>query len=200
MSVDNSHIRVLALKKAEMSDEIIVRLVEQDGEAAPHVRVKFAAPIAAAREVNGQEQPIGPATLDDGSSRNVVHALRAAHICICGLVRRLQSFAPCNRSLSRLPTIWRRPRMTTRNRSAGLRQQRRCAAGGDAAVVTGIQWGRISPGVGCHRDARRRDCARSIHRSCRAATSTACTCWPPQTDGDQNGCIPGRETLHRTDH
>ena len=38
MSVDNPHIRVLALKKAELSDEIIVRLVEQDGEAAPHVR------------------------------------------------------------------------------------------------------------------------------------------------------------------
>jgi alpha-mannosidase len=66
MSVDDSHIRVLALKKAELSDEIIVRLVEQVGEVAPHVRIKFAGPIEAAREVNGQEQPIGPATLHDG--------------------------------------------------------------------------------------------------------------------------------------
>ena len=49
-----------------MSDEIILRMVELDGEAAPHVTVKFAAPIAAAREVNGQEQPVGPATLEDG--------------------------------------------------------------------------------------------------------------------------------------
>ena len=67
LSIDNPHIRVLALKKAEMTDEIILRLVEQDGEAAPHVRVKFAAPIAAAREVNGQEEPLGPATLADGA-------------------------------------------------------------------------------------------------------------------------------------
>ncbi len=66
LSIDNPHIRVLALKKAEMTDEIILRLVEQDGEAAPHVRVKFAAPIAAAREVNGQEERVGPATLENG--------------------------------------------------------------------------------------------------------------------------------------
>lgn len=66
MSVDNPHVRVLALKKAENSDETIVRLVELDGEAAPHVKIKFAGPIAAAREVNGQEQPVGPATVTDG--------------------------------------------------------------------------------------------------------------------------------------
>ena len=35
MNIDNPHIRVLALKKAEMSDEIILRMVELDGEAAP---------------------------------------------------------------------------------------------------------------------------------------------------------------------
>jgi alpha-mannosidase len=67
MNVDNPRIRVLALKKAELSNEIVVRLVEQDGEAAPHVRIKFAAPIASAREVNGQEQPVGAATVHDGS-------------------------------------------------------------------------------------------------------------------------------------
>jgi alpha-mannosidase len=67
MTVDNPRIRVLALKKAELSNEIIVRFVEQDGEAAPHVRIKFAAPIVAAREVNGQEQPVGAATVHDGN-------------------------------------------------------------------------------------------------------------------------------------
>ena len=30
-------------------------------------RVSFAAPITAAREVNGQEQPVGPATVTDGA-------------------------------------------------------------------------------------------------------------------------------------
>jgi alpha-mannosidase len=65
--VDNPHVRILALKKAETSDETILRMVELDGEAAPHVAVKFAGPIAAAREVNGQELPVGPATLNDGA-------------------------------------------------------------------------------------------------------------------------------------
>jgi alpha-mannosidase len=65
-TVDNPRVRVLALKKAEMSDEFIVRLVELDGKAAPHVRVKFAGPIAEAREVNGQELTLGPATLVNG--------------------------------------------------------------------------------------------------------------------------------------
>ncbi len=67
LGVDNPNIRVLALKKAELSDEVIVRLVELDGKATPQVRVKFAGPIQAAREVNGQELPVGPATVVDGA-------------------------------------------------------------------------------------------------------------------------------------
>ena len=54
--ISNPRIRVLALKKAENSDETIVRLVELDGKPAPGVRINFASPIASAREVNGQEQ------------------------------------------------------------------------------------------------------------------------------------------------
>jgi len=67
MHADNSRVRALALKKAEQSDEVIVRLVELDGKPAPRVRVAFAAPIVAAREVNGQEMPIGKATLSKGA-------------------------------------------------------------------------------------------------------------------------------------
>jgi alpha-mannosidase len=67
LQVSNARIRVLALKKAEQSDEIIVRLVELDGKPQENVRVSFAAPISAAREVNGQEQPVGPATVADGA-------------------------------------------------------------------------------------------------------------------------------------
>ena len=66
VNVSDPHIRILALKKAEMSDEVILRMVELDGKPAPAVSVKFAGPIAAAREVNGQEQPVGPATVDGG--------------------------------------------------------------------------------------------------------------------------------------
>src|SRR6185369_4203473 len=58
LRVSNSRVRVLAVKKAELSDEIIVRLVELDGKPQPGVKVRFAAPIIQAREVNGQEQPV----------------------------------------------------------------------------------------------------------------------------------------------
>jgi alpha-mannosidase len=67
LRISNPALRVLALKKAEQSDEVIVRLVETNGIPADNVRVSFAAPLTAAREVNGQEQPVGPATIAAGS-------------------------------------------------------------------------------------------------------------------------------------
>jgi alpha-mannosidase len=67
LKVSNPRIRVLAVKKAELSDEVIVRLVELDGKPQSDVKVSFAAPIASAREVNGQEQPVGSATVSDGA-------------------------------------------------------------------------------------------------------------------------------------
>lgn len=66
LSVNNSRVRVLALKKAEESDEVIVRLVELDGQPQPNVRLTFGAPIISAREVNGQELPLGKATVMKG--------------------------------------------------------------------------------------------------------------------------------------
>jgi len=67
LKVSNPRMRLLALKRAEQSHEIIVRLVELDGRPQKDVRVSFAVPISTAREVNGQEQPVGPATVADGS-------------------------------------------------------------------------------------------------------------------------------------
>ena len=67
LSIDNPGIRVLALKKSELSDEMIVRLVELDGRATDKVRVKFAGPLDSAREVNGQELPLGSASVVDGA-------------------------------------------------------------------------------------------------------------------------------------
>ena len=61
------NVRVLALKKAENSDEVIVRLVETRGVPSNTVHVTFAAPVTAAREVNGQEQPVGPAAVAGGA-------------------------------------------------------------------------------------------------------------------------------------
>jgi alpha-mannosidase len=67
LKISNPRIRLLALKQAELSDEIIVRLVELDGQPRSGVRISFHAPIASAREVNGQEQPVGPAMIDAGA-------------------------------------------------------------------------------------------------------------------------------------
>jgi alpha-mannosidase len=66
VSIDNPRIRILALKKSETSDELILRMVELDGHDAPSVKVRFAGPIVSAREVNGQELPVGPATVASG--------------------------------------------------------------------------------------------------------------------------------------
>jgi alpha-mannosidase len=66
LRLNNDRVRVLALKKAEESDEVIVRIVELDGRGAPDVRMSFAAPVIAAREVNGQELPLGDAKIIKG--------------------------------------------------------------------------------------------------------------------------------------
>ncbi|HKN84442.1 MAG TPA: glycoside hydrolase family 38 C-terminal domain-containing protein, partial [Pyrinomonadaceae bacterium] len=66
LRLSDSRIRVLALKKAEDTDEVIVRIVELDGRAAPEVRIRFAGFVTAAREVNGQELPLGSATVHKG--------------------------------------------------------------------------------------------------------------------------------------
>jgi alpha-mannosidase len=67
LNVSNSRVRVLATKKAEQGDDVIVRLVELDGKPAQNVRIGFAAPVVSAREVDGQEQPVGNATVTGGS-------------------------------------------------------------------------------------------------------------------------------------
>ena len=65
-SVSTAQVSVEALKKAEDSSEVIVRVNELSGQAAPGVRLSLAAPIVAAREVDGQERPLGPATVEGG--------------------------------------------------------------------------------------------------------------------------------------
>jgi alpha-mannosidase len=64
--VSDLSIRVLAFKKAEDSDELILRMVELNGKTASNTHVSFAAPVASAREVNAQEEPVGPAEVSHG--------------------------------------------------------------------------------------------------------------------------------------
>ena len=66
LRVNDRRVRVLALKKAEDSEEVIVRIVELDGRESPDVRISFPAPVIAAREVNAQELPLGKASIVRG--------------------------------------------------------------------------------------------------------------------------------------
>jgi alpha-mannosidase len=66
LRVDNNHVFVSAVKNAEESGEVIVRVIEMRGEPAPNLHIAFAGPVTAAREVNGQELPVGPATVANG--------------------------------------------------------------------------------------------------------------------------------------
>ena len=52
----DSRVRVMALKRAEASDEIVVRLVETDGRPAMPVHVSFGADIRTAREIDAAER------------------------------------------------------------------------------------------------------------------------------------------------
>jgi alpha-mannosidase len=67
LSVSEPAVAVSALKKAEDSDELIVRVRELTGRAQRGVKLSAAAPITAAREVDGQERPIGPARVVAGA-------------------------------------------------------------------------------------------------------------------------------------
>lgn len=73
LTVSNPRVRVLALKKAEDSDETVIRLVELDGKPASDVHVTFAGPVSAAREMTAQEQPIGDATVTGGALVTSLH-------------------------------------------------------------------------------------------------------------------------------
>jgi alpha-mannosidase len=66
LHVNNSRVRVLALKKAEATDEVIVRFVEMSGKQEQNVRLAFPAPIASAREMDGQEMALSNATVEKG--------------------------------------------------------------------------------------------------------------------------------------
>jgi len=58
LTVSDSRVRVLALKRAEESAEIILRAVEIDGKPASDVRFALPKALAGVREVNGQEMPV----------------------------------------------------------------------------------------------------------------------------------------------
>jgi alpha-mannosidase len=66
LGVNNSHVRVMALKKAEHGDEVVVRLVEETGKAQKDVRISFPTTVSSAREINGAEEEVGSTTVAKG--------------------------------------------------------------------------------------------------------------------------------------
>jgi alpha-mannosidase len=65
---NNPQTAIRAVKKAERGDEIIVRVQELHGHPAKEVRLSAIAPIVAAREVNGVEDPVdGEFTVAEGA-------------------------------------------------------------------------------------------------------------------------------------
>ncbi|MCF0196718.1 MAG: alpha-mannosidase, partial [Bacteroidaceae bacterium] len=67
IDIDYDGVSVKALKKAEESDELIVRVFEWAGKDGGNVTMKFPAAITSAREVNALEETIGTATVTDGA-------------------------------------------------------------------------------------------------------------------------------------
>src|SRR5207244_10852715 len=58
LKVSNDRIRLMAFKKAEASDELVVRLVEMDGKPSANVHVSFAGTDLTPRVSNAQLQAL----------------------------------------------------------------------------------------------------------------------------------------------
>jgi alpha-mannosidase len=69
LQVNTPQVFVRACKKAEKSDEVIVRVQEAHGLPARDVRISLGAPIVAAREVDGCEQPLRDMDVSGGQVR-----------------------------------------------------------------------------------------------------------------------------------
>ncbi|NLP09793.1 alpha-mannosidase [bacterium] len=69
VSLDTDQIIIHAIKQAEASDEIVVRLCESSGRPAEQAALKFFAPVQSARELNGSEEVIAPLKVQQGGLR-----------------------------------------------------------------------------------------------------------------------------------
>ena len=66
MQIDNPQVFVKAIKKAQRSDELIVRFQELYGAAASNVHLSVGSGIQSAREVNGCERDVSAASVVNG--------------------------------------------------------------------------------------------------------------------------------------
>jgi alpha-mannosidase len=87
LKINNKEVTLCAVKKAENSDEIIIRFRETGGKAQNSVEVSFPSDILSAREVNGQEQYITEAQISGcrlkfniGSFHPKTFAIKLSHL------------------------------------------------------------------------------------------------------------------------
>ncbi|MFA5815697.1 MAG: glycoside hydrolase family 38 C-terminal domain-containing protein, partial [Bacteroidales bacterium] len=66
LTISSNQVAVKALKQAELSEDIVVRVQELFGKDAKQVKVIFPTRIQSAREVNGIEETIGEAVVENG--------------------------------------------------------------------------------------------------------------------------------------
>jgi alpha-mannosidase len=66
LRASTDQVDVRAIKQAEAGDEVVVRVAELFGRDAKNVEIALAGGVLDAREVDGQERPIGKATVRDG--------------------------------------------------------------------------------------------------------------------------------------
>lgn len=71
-SIDNANLQIKALKKAESSDEYVIRVYETSGSAPQNGCITFASDIAEACEADGTEKRIGNADFSGASLRFTV--------------------------------------------------------------------------------------------------------------------------------
>jgi alpha-mannosidase len=66
LGVSTDQVAVRAFKKAEESDEIVLRLQELYGRPARDIQISITAPILSAREINAAEEAVGPIEIKRG--------------------------------------------------------------------------------------------------------------------------------------
>lgn len=68
LSTDNEKVELMTVKKAERTDEVVVRVREITGNRRQGVPITFSAPVTDARALNGVEEPIGDNLQVSGNS------------------------------------------------------------------------------------------------------------------------------------
>ena len=154
-------------------------MVELDGKPAENVRISFAGPVAAAREINAQEQPVGSANVSGGELVTSFTAYQPKTFAI-RLVRPKpgwSQFTP-----SRWPCIMTLPwrAMTTPRpleaalMAPAMRCPRRCC------LRRSLSRRRVQAGAGENRSAKRSCCERVRQLLCPRVASIGSMCLPQQ--------------------